>query len=236
MSELRRYFGEVDGRGSYWAKQQRLFAKQRDASIRRDRIEDQADADFAAFAAGAVMATDAQIREFEVKLEKYETATVKALQENDRAIDANRAQRDALLERAHVAEDGRRVFKTQDGTQVFDEHGGQVGDEIVSPDEIDDSRPTWEEYEPILAETHRLEAERQSILKYQQKLDEARGEIADGEISAEELEALDAELAEIMPPAVREHIPEMKAQRAPEASTTATASALAQKAAATLDL
>ena len=207
MKELRRYFEAADGRGSFADSQRKFFAKQREDAARRDKIEDAAEADLMALAAGAIMASEAQIEAFSIKLDTYETATVEALIANEKAMELVQARLGDLLDRAHVVEDGRRVFKTRDGTQVFDEFGEEVGRDIVTPDDIDDSRPYWEEYAPAYAEKQALEIERTEIIEFQQRLDDARDEIADGEISTEELDALDAELADLMPSAVASHVP-----------------------------
>lgn len=210
MIELTRYFDAVDGRGSYWARQQRLFVKQREETEKREKLEDRAEADVTAFSAGAVVATDIQIQAFSKKLETHETATVEALIANDRAMELVQGRLDAFLAQAYVLEDGRRVFKTEDGTLVFDEFGEEVGAEDILPDAIDDSFPSWEDVQPVMAERDQLLAERADILEFQERIDEARDEIAGGEMTVDELDALDAELTDLMPPSVATHVPGME--------------------------
>ena len=214
VRELRRYFEAADGRSSFHAMQKKFFAKQREEDAKRDRIEDQAEADLVAFATSAAIATEVQIRQFSLKLDTYETATVEALIANQEALDLVQARLDAMLERAYVVEDGRRVFKTRDGTQVFDEFGEEVGRDIIAPEDIDDSHPFWEDFEPSFMERQQLLEEREQIIDYQERLDDARADIEDGEISAAELEELDAELAGLMPPAVQMHVPGMTPEQA----------------------
>ena len=72
------------------------------------------------------VATDMQIQEFEAKLDRYEAATVAALIENQERLDVVTAQMIVLLDQTYVLEDGRRVFKTEDGTQVFDEFAALI--------------------------------------------------------------------------------------------------------------
>jgi len=61
---------------------------------------------------------------------------------------------------------------------------------------------------------------------YQQRLDAARDRIADGDITEADLEELDAELADLAPPAVRARVPGMDvAEDAPEFSASFTKSA-----------
>ena len=60
-----------------------------------------------------------RIEAFSIKLDTYETATVEALIANEKAMELVQARLDDLLDRAHVVEDGRRVFKTRDGEHRF---------------------------------------------------------------------------------------------------------------------
>ena len=120
----------------------------------------------------------------------------------EEAMDAVRLQIATMLQQAYTLEDGRRVFRTEDGTQVFDEFGEEVGLEFVSPDEIDPSLPTWEQYSAARDQEQALAAARPEFLEFQERLDESRELIDGGEISASELEALDAELEALMPPAM----------------------------------
>jgi hypothetical protein len=78
----------------------------------RERREN---AEFAA-ALKFALATPEQIAAFTVRLDTYDTATVEALLANQEALDAVKARIDDLLLKAHTLPDGRRVFKTEDGT------------------------------------------------------------------------------------------------------------------------
>lgn len=218
--ELKRFFEAADGRGSYWTRQQKLFAKQKDDAAKREQIEERTEADVAAFWTGAAMASEAQIRAFSVKLDIYETATVEALIANDRAMEAVQAKIADMLARAYVLEDGRRVFKTEDGTQVFDEFGEEVGTDHIAPGDIDDSFPTWEQYSAEREIERALAEERTQIIEFQERLDEAREEISGGDITEADLEKLDAELADLMPPAVANQMPEADQEVAPSPQPT----------------
>ena len=162
-----------------------------------------------AFAAGMTIATQMEIEQFEIRLSSYEEATVVALLENQQRLDAVNARLLAMLDQAYVMDDGHRVFLTMDGTQVFDEFGQEVSRDEIDPAMISDEHPFWEDYQPAFAEQQALMAERDELLAFQERLDEAREEIADGEITKTELENLDAELADMMPPSVRQHVPGM---------------------------
>ena len=193
----------------------------RDLKEQRASLDDQSENNASAFSAAMSVsppATAAQIEAFEADLVVYDTAVVEALMENQRMIDAVQAEMDALLARAHVMEDGRRVFKTADGTQVFDEFGADVTGEI-DPMMIADDRPTWETYAPLYEASEALKAEREAILEYQQQLDDAREAVANGDITQAELEDLQTSLTEEMPDAVRVQLPTDHPTAALEQST-----------------
>lgn len=207
MVKLGEHFASDDrSRHSEWLRQQQWFIKARQDNQRRDTIEDKAEQDASAFATAVVMATPIQIVEFEIKLDSYDEAIVTALMENQELLDAVRNEITAMLSQAYVLEDGRRVFKTEDGTQVFDEFGAEVQADEVDPLQIDDSLPTWEAFSAKNDLEQTLEAERAQIFEFQEKVDAARDQVAEGDISEADLDALDADLLDTMPPAVRDHV------------------------------
>ena len=207
MVKLGEHFASDDrGRHSEWLRQQQWFIKARQDNQRRDIVEDKTEQDVSAFATAVVMATAMQIEEFEIKLDSYDEATVIALMENQELMDAVNARIDALLAQAYVMDDGRRVFRTEDGEQVFDEFGGEISADELSPDLIDPSYPTWEAFSAEVDQRQELTQQRTEILEFQEKVDAAHEQIADGEISEADLEALDAELLDVMPDTVRDHV------------------------------
>lgn len=207
MDQLADHFRNKDRSLSDQGSQRRWFIKARQDQQKRADIEDRLDNDILGLATEAIMASQIQIEEFRVKLDTYDEATVIALMENQAALDLVNARLQALLDRAYVMEDGRRVFKTEDGTQVFDENGQEVGPDQLDFDLIDSSHPSWEAYKPDFERRNALDAERQGILDFQDKLDTARDKIAEGDISADDLDDLDADLLEAMPPAVARNMP-----------------------------
>src|SRR5688572_6312748 len=92
-----------------------------------------------------VLASDHRIEAFTVKLDALDAATVAALMQNEEALIAVRERIATMLLAAHVLPDGRRVFKTRDGTEVFDEFGTAVSAEEITPDQIADDKPRWED-------------------------------------------------------------------------------------------
>lgn len=208
---MEQFKSEGAGRDSEWARQRQWFIKAKNDHQRREDLEDKASNNATATGISEIVAATAtQIKEFEIKLDSYDAATVTALMENQVLLDAVQARIDTLLAQAYVMEDGRRVFKTEDGTQVFDENGGIVRADELDADLIPTTAPTWEAYSAEVETAQGLTSERGDLLAYQEKLDVAREEIADGEISEAELEELDADLLDAMPSSVRGHVPGMK--------------------------
>ena len=212
MVQLSEHFGTVDGRKqSEWSRLQKQFAEKRIDDKRQKQQEDQDKENIEMFGHGMVVATELQIIQFKAKLDTYDTATVEALMENQKQLDAVRDKIEAILERAYVMDDGRRVFKTEDGKQVFDENGKEISAEELDPDLIDSGKPKWEEVKAKMELKQSLEAERTEILEFQEKVDAARERVSEGDITEAELEELDAELLDLMPSAVRSQIPELGA-------------------------
>lgn len=196
---------DESSRHSEWLRQRRWFIKGRQDQERRADVAEKLEDDLVGLATEAVMASEAQIKAFEAKLDHYDEATVHALMENQELLDAVTERIADMLARAYRMEDGRRVFKTEDGTQVFDEFGQEVGPDELDPNLIDEKRPTWEAFSEAKTLEQELFAERADIIELQEKLDAARDDIAEGGISAADLDQLDADLLDAMPPTVRAH-------------------------------
>jgi len=208
MSQLGEHFKSDDqSRHSEWLRQQRWFVKARQDHERKEHISDRLEDDILSFAAEVIMATETQIEKFKIKLDNYEEATVIALMENQEQLDTVNAQLLAMLERAYVMDDGRRVFKTEDGAQVFDEFANEVTHEELDFDLITSDMPTWEAFSKDKELQESLVAERKQILKFQEKVDHVRDQVADDKITTKELDNLDAELSDAMPPSVKAHLP-----------------------------
>lgn len=191
-----------------------LARMNRDRKARRDDARDQDDD--LAVAQTAVLATTGQIAAFRTELDTYDSAVVEALLENEEALRIARQARDDILMRAYVLPDGRRVFRTEDGQRVFDEHGADVTAEI-SPEEIDPSLTSWEKFQDADQSVQDLEAERQDLLDFQQRVDDARQRLDEGGLTADDLDEMRAELEADMPDAVRARIdPDAPAPNTPD--------------------
>lgn len=166
---------------------------------REDKAEQGASAEDAIV---AVLATEVEIAEFEITLDHYDAATYDALIENGRLLDIVRQEREAMFEKAFELPDGRRVFETEDGLHVFDEHGSELDAAEISPDDIEDWRPKWEQVLESRRAEQALLDDREQIGAYQTELDVARQRLEDGDVTEAELKALERKLAEEMPDSV----------------------------------
>lgn len=155
-----------------------------------------------------VMATEAELDHFSNSLDTYDTATYEALLENERILDLTNRERDAMLEKAFLLPDGRRVFESEDGVRVFDANGVELDPSVISADEIEDWRPKYEGYASLTEKRQSLLEERDQLIAYQDRLAEARQRVEDGDLTKQELEELKNSLEEQMPGRVRELLPE----------------------------
>jgi len=215
MVQLGEHFrSDEASRHSDWLRQQKWFIKAQDQRERREKADEKLSDMMDTAISAAVMATDEQLKAFQTKLDAYDEATVVALMENQEKLDLINAEIDELLSQAYVMEDGRRVFKSEDGSYVIDEFGETLGPDELDPMLIPDSNPTAEAYSGELELKDKLTQERQDILDFQERVDAAREDIADGKISEQELEDLDAELLDAMPESVRDHVPDLESPQA----------------------
>lgn len=192
-----------------WLRQQRWFIKSKQDREQRREVSDKLDEEITTFATSVIMATDIEITQFKLKLDSYDEATVAALMENQEQLDAVHAEVESMLLQAYVIEDGRRVFKTEDGTQVFDEFGTEIGPKELDFELIASDRPTWEAFSAGKELEAELKNEREQMHTFQEKVDATREEIADGDAPKSELDKLDAELEALMPPSVKALVPEL---------------------------
>ena len=174
----------------------------------------------------AAFAPPARIAEFRNQLDTYDTKTVEALMDNQKAIEIVRQKIDDMRGEAQVLPDGRRVFKTIDGQKVYDDHGLELSRDVIDPAGIDDRKPRWESYRNANEEHARLTQERQQLHDYQAKLDDARARIDKGEITQKDLDALKADIETNAPSAVRDKLGLEKPKTDPEAKPVAPASSL----------
>lgn len=180
--------------------------QKRDDRKQNDAKAQDAESDLIDIAVPLVQATVQELEAFTVQLDQYDIATVAALNQNAIELEAVHERIERMLRGAHTLEDGTRVFRTRDGSQVFDEFGQEVMPEVVTPDEIDPAAPVWEDYWSGREHERSLLLEQEQLLDYQERLDDARDHLNDGEVGRDELDALGEELEELMPMTVRQEL------------------------------
>jgi hypothetical protein len=184
-----------------------LFAAREEERLERiDRDRDDTDSELELLSSVVQASTRIaeRVEQLRTRLDTLDAATVQALIANGEALDEAREHHARLLLAAHTLPDGRRVFKTEDGTRVFDEHGAEVSPEEIAPEEISDARPRAEEFFDSVDRIERLEAERTQLIEYQERLDGVREELDENpDLSADQLDALEAEMSD-MPPGMLE--------------------------------
>ncbi len=159
------------------------------------------------------VATTAQVAAFDEHLDNYDTATVHALMDNQHALDLVLRQRQEMEAAAFRLPDGRMAFKAEDGRRVFDRHGTELAPETIHPDAIPDSAPTWEADQRIKATEEKLLRERDQLHDYQKRVDEAREAAGKGDVTADALARMDADLKRDMPDAVKARLPAAAAEQ-----------------------
>ena len=150
-----------------------------------------------------LLATPERIAAFTVRLDRYDAATVEALLANDEELRVVGERIDEALDQAVELPDGRRVFKTLDGTRVFDEHGEELSPDQIDPAAIPDYKKAFEPYWSDVQQRRGLEAERIDLHRFQQKLDDARNRLDDADLTDDALDDLERDIDAAMPKRVR---------------------------------
>lgn len=176
--------------------------KDRERQQKEERF-DQSESDLIDLATTII--TTEQTELFQSELNIYHEATYEALRENDERFEGIETLIERMLSRAHVLEDGRRVFKTEDGSRVFDEFGNELDAETISPDDIDDDRPRWESFLDAMEERETLLQLRKELLEFQDELDKAQELLDSGKMTQEQFEERRQYLRDRAPDAVKAH-------------------------------
>lgn len=165
---------------------------ERDRSRRKERDAEARDDDLA----GDVLATVAsaeRVEQFRNSLDRYDDRLMDMLLENERMLAEVRKQRDVMLQNAATLPDGRRVFRSEDGTRIEDEFGNDVSDE-VDPSSISTDLPTLDLFEALDAKNAALLEHSREINALQTRLDEGRELASSDEATDAELDAFEADL------------------------------------------
>lgn len=190
-------------RSAAYRREQERFFKEADRRLKEDRREERIDGDLADLSSVAVMASDQDLAELRIALDRYDAATVEALMMNEQQLEEVRARIQGMLDEAYVLPDGRRVFKSADG-RVFDEHGIELGADELDPSLIEDWRPGYEEYRDAIELRSALNQERADLLDYQDRIDGAREKLEGDDVTEQDIKDIRDDLDTSMPMAVRE--------------------------------
>ena len=189
MIQLAQHFrNDLSDRHSEWLRQRQWFIKAKVDKEKREDAAEKADADFAAFAAEIILATDIQLREFQTrlaqfeakldnydaKLDVYDEAVTRALIEQLERMDILKAAHSEILDNAYVLENGRRVFKSEDGTFVVDEFGANVEKDIVDPETIPEGFSSADVLLKSLFNLDEVQSEIDTLHQAQSEIDVAR--------------------------------------------------------------
>lgn len=217
-------FDESDNSQRKWFIKNRL---KREKALLDEQV-DQADNAYLNMATTVILANEIQLREFErsldlyetrlntqdAKLNEYERAIVEALQENAKRIvglEVKLAEVESeiedMLESAHTLDDGRRVFKSKDGSVVEDEHGTNISIDEIDFDtiggkplelykervqsqikistELEDARDTQTELTESLEE---VDAAKEAVAQKRESLKSYRDKIENGELTVDDID------------------------------------------------
>lgn len=145
------------------------------------------------------LASPENVQAFHNKLNDFEQQAVERILTLQTRLDELMVKRQDMLNEAHVLPDGRRVFKSEDGKSVTDEFGEDVGSDIIRADEIDDSRPRSNGF---FENKYAIDETKNSLdeaITFQEKIEDLRERSNTGELSKEELKALEQEFEDITP-------------------------------------
>lgn len=189
-------------------EREKWFIVARDQREQQELKVDKSEEAFMELVASVILATEIEIQKFQAKLDTYDEATVKALMENTKLLEANNEKIQENLKHAHTLEDGTRVYKSEDGTWGVNEHGQRFDGDTHDIKTIPSTKVTAEEAEADFRTRDMLQHERTEILEFQEKSDHARERSNSDDFTKEELDELDKELEAEMPTAVRRQMPD----------------------------
>lgn len=193
---------EKFGRGADYASYQRILWHLREQQERNKKAQnpevEKGDVDDAANIVTTLI-TSEQADLLQAEIDIWQEATVETVMNYDLLIERTESELALMLSQAHVLDDGRRVFKTEDGLQVFDEHGNELNHNIIHPDEISNSNPRWEQYQNAVDRLEELNQGRSDALVFQDKLDNIQDRLDNGEITQAEFEDLRQDLIDSAP-------------------------------------
>jgi len=192
------------------AARQDTYRRRRDdeQEARTKRQTEDQGLDAVAVVAGLVDLSISEARTLTTRLEWHQVALVEALEANRVERELAEERLSELADAAFVMVDGRRVFRTADGMRVIDENGQEVSEDELDPDLIETWRPDAEDFLEARDHFDALSEERSSLFAYQEALQDAEGDLTNGNLGPQDLAEIEALLDESTPDRVRHHLPE----------------------------
>ena len=162
-----------------------------------------------------------QAMKFQERLNRLDEASMAALVENETKLKAAREELERVRERAYevTMPDGTVTKVYRDGDQVRTDAGVVV--DSLKPEDVPDSAPTWAQRKTRGDAVEQLDAERQKILDYRDRLAQAQQGLSSGDLSAEDMAKLDADVSQ-MPDSVRSHYEAVPQSAQPDANPDGT--------------
>ena len=180
----------------------RFVQQERDHREKLKEEADLADQDFLSIAQAAIEATAEDIAAFDDTLMVYETLTVEEVMRLRKRIDALLEERELLLENAFTLPDGRHAFKAKNG-RVFDAEGIELGRDVIDPDDIPDSKTSWEAFSDNTQRLDDANSQLQENLDFLEEIDDIRDERNKGDLTEEKLQELEERLEKVVPDSIR---------------------------------
>ena len=201
------------------------FIAAKERHQRQELRQDNADQELLDLATSVILADAMQVEAFRTDLDTYDAMTIEALMENREILERLYLERQALLDNAYQLDDGTHVFKSEDGKRVIDEAGNSVSSQIVDPDQILDHHTSAEDWERSVDQINKHEAIEQNLIDYQEKLDAAREQLYEGELTQDEFDELKSGIEADMPIEVRRKLPDYDPSQETDLTSDFTATA-----------
>ena len=144
---------------------------------------------------------------FQEQLNRLDQASMEALLENEEQQRVAREELKRLQDRAYeiTMPDGHTVKLYRDGNSVRDDDGAVVSPDIIKAEDISQNAPTWAERKARGDAITDLEKRRNEIIKFREEVQHTQQHAKSGDISADELGHLQADLDKKIPDDVRRH-------------------------------
>lgn len=152
------------------------------------------------------MASQERLAWFHEKLERCDRASVAAVIEAEEKLSEARKDLARLKSKAYeiTLPDGRTTKVYRDGDKVRDDSGAIVNEDLIRPEDIPESCPTWQDRQEKENAFREAERTRREAAEYRERVDLARKRAGEGGLTEKELDAMERDL-ERMPDAVGRH-------------------------------